>query len=300
MVQRFAVVVACFVAVGLLVPATAANAKTDSAKKGCLSAVAAYDADGPTLAAEHYLSTFGKVKDKKLQRIVASIERDDTRQDSLDRLERWCAARYPKVKAIREASLIARTRTLPPITTTLGGVQPQHYEGTGDSRVDVAPPIDKPAIAHIIGNGASGRFTVTSYGPTNNLQERLVNTTDAYDGVRFLPAVAASLAVARFEVKASSAWSIDIAPAETARVVQSPGHVEGESDDVIRASGNPTRAHIVGNAGGRTFQVISYGPSRYPLVNTTDPYDDTVAIQSTANALFEIKSDGQHWSIDFS
>ncbi len=176
-------------------------------------------------------------------------------------------------------------------------MQPQHYEGTGDSVVDVVTPISQPAIAHIVGNGASRYFSITTYGPTNNQLDLLVSTTDPYDGRRPLDLTTGST-VAHFEVKASSAWSIDIEPLQSARRGASPGTIEGDGDDVLLINPNPSRAHIVANADSRYFSVKSYRTSSDLLVSTTDPYDGTVLIPSTANFLFEIQSVG-HWRIEF-
>jgi hypothetical protein len=63
-------------------------------------------------------------------------------------------------------------------------------------------------------------------------------------------------------------------------------------------SGNPSRAHVVGNDASRYFSVRGYRTTSQSLVSTTDAYDGTVLIPSTANFLFEIKAVG-HWKIDF-
>jgi hypothetical protein len=258
--RRFVAVLSIGVAACIVSTTAATATKSDPAKTACISLADSYSLarnGSPPSSAAQTLSGFTQVHNKALTIFVNALRANDMNQTALDRVANWCATHYRKVKTLRNLQLVARTTTtttLPPTTTTLG-IQPQHYEGSGDSVVDVTTPIDDPAIAHIIGNSSSRFFAVTSYGPTNNRLDLLVNTTDPYDGLRPL-SIAVGSTVAHFEVKASSAWSIDIAPLETARRVQSPGHIEGESDDVIVATGNPTRAHIVGNASARFFAVI--------------------------------------------
>jgi hypothetical protein len=281
-------------------PAGAAKTQTDRAKQACVTVAARYRGSGSMPSTASNLAQFEKVDFPRLTKIVRAVRADDTDQEAIKRLGQWCKSHFPKVVAIQEGTFLARptpTVTLPPTTTTLS-VQPQHYEGAGDSVVDVPVPIDKPAIAHVVGNAGAQYFGVTSYGPTNNRLDLLVNTTDPYDGRRPLAFTTGST-VAHFEVKATSGWTIDVEPLEGARRGSSPGVVEGDNDDVIIVSPNPSRAHIVGNSGGQYFGVTSYGTSRGLLVNTTDPYDGTVLVPSNANFAFEIRAVG-HWRIEFS
>jgi hypothetical protein len=227
---------------------------------------------------------------------------DDTDQNAVQRLERWCKSHYTGSKTIQRMTLTATTHittTAPPPPTTTLGTQPQHYEGSGDSIVDVAVPISKPAIVHVVGNSEGRFFAVTSYGPTNNRLDLLVNTTDPYDGHR-PAAFTDGGTVAHFEVKSSGPWSIDVADLTTARFGASPGRQEGDGDDVIIMTPRPSRAHITGNPDGRYFGVYGYATSRALLVNTTDAnYDGTVLVPSTGNLVFEVRASG-HWAIDFS
>ena len=100
-------------------------------------------------------------------------------------------------------------------------------------------------------------------------------------------------------VKATGAWSIEIRPLSTARTVGTPGQIQGTRDDVIRVTGSPSTAHIVGNAGSRYFGVWAYygRTTMYDLlVNEADPYDGTVMFSKPNAYLIEVHASGP-WSI---
>jgi hypothetical protein len=190
------------------------------------------------------------------------------------------------------------TLTPKPPTKTLAPTNepdPVILTGSGDSIVDFENPFGI-AIVHITGNSSSRHFAVTSYGENGETIELLVNTTDAYDGIRPLDFMEGQHTT-RFEVKANGEWTIEVLPISSARVIDIPGSIEGVGDEVIVLSGSPPdTATITGNDAGRHFAVISYGKISDLLVNTTDPYNGTVIMQ-TGTILIEIKAIGP-WTID--
>lgn len=173
--------------------------------------------------------------------------------------------------------------------------KPIEFTGNGDSIVDFINPFDV-AITHITGNASSHHFAVTNYGIDGNSIDLLVNTTDAYNGIRPLD-FGRDEHTTRFEVKASDEWRIEILPITSARVLIVPGVIEGIGDDVIFLDGaTPDIAKINGNTESRHFAVISYGNHSDLLVNTTDPYEGTVIIKGNSTTI-EIKANGS-WSIE--
>lgn len=93
-------------------------------------------------------------------------------------------------------------------TTTAPAPPPIHYDGFGDSVVDVVPAVTKPAVAHIVYEGARN-FIVESYSPAGGKIALLINEIGAYDGYRplaFLP----NGTVGQLSIESSGPWSIDI------------------------------------------------------------------------------------------
>jgi hypothetical protein len=169
-------------------------------------------------------------------------------------------------------------------------------EGSGDAVVDVERP-DDPSIIHITGNAASRHFAVTSYGSDGQRLDLLVNTTSPYDGKKPLDFLVGEHAT-RFEVSATGPWTISILPLTAAQVLRVPGSIEGRGDDVVFLTGNtPDLATIVGNDSSRHFAVREYGSGRPGLlVNTTDPYQGTVPL-NTDTLILVISAVGD-WAID--
>jgi hypothetical protein len=202
------------------------------------------------------------------------------------------------------------TTTVTGPTTTVatepaGGVLAR-YSGTGDDVLDIQKPAG-PALVWISGNAGSNYFGVTSYGPGYSgqytLQELLANETEPYEGIRLIDYWQGfsqqQPQTTRIEVKATGVWSIEIRSLTTARTVGTPGQIQGSGDDVIRVTGNPNKAHIVGNAASRYFGVTAYyGPTDiYDLLaNETDPYEGTVMFSRANASILEVQAHGP-WSI---
>jgi hypothetical protein len=155
-----------------------------------------------------------------------------------------------------------------------------------------------PAIAHITGNATSRFFSITNYDASGNSIDLLVNTTDAYDGVRPLDFLDGQH-TARFEVKAEDTWTIEIKPLAAARRLDAPGTIQGVGDDVIIVmGGNADLAKVKGNTASHYFGVFSYGDfGRDTLVNTTDPYDGTDILRSSTFLVMEIIAVGD-WAME--
>jgi hypothetical protein len=171
----------------------------------------------------------------------------------------------------------------------------------GDSIVDVEQDVG-PALVHIVGNAGARHFAVINYDSNNERIDLLVNTTDPYDGYRPLDFLD-SEQTARFEMKASGEWKIEIIPLAPLpemeeHIMEVPGTYEGNGDNVIfLVGGTPDLAAISGNQGAHHFAVKSYSAEgRDLLVNTTDPYNGTVMLDHDATAL-EVKASGP-WTIE--
>lgn len=177
-------------------------------------------------------------------------------------------------------------------------IEPLIISGSGDSVVDIDKPVGL-AIAHITGNQESRFFSVKNYDINGNGLDLLVNTTDVYDGVRPLD-FDSDEHTTRFEITSSGDWKIEVLSISSSRIVQVPGIVEGFGDEVIILEGeDPDLAIIRGNNESRYFGVISYSINGSYLdlhVNTTDPYEGTVILDSDTK-IFEIKSSGK-WEIE--
>lgn len=183
------------------------------------------------------------------------------------------------------------TATVQPTSTP----EPVVLAGTGDSIVDVKK-WDGPALAHITGNASSRFFAITNYDADNNKIDLLVNTTDNYDGIKGIDFNETS--TTRLEIKAVGKWRIEILPMTSARVLEVPGKIEGNGDDVIvLRGGKPDIANITGNAASRFFAILGWDENgRDLLVNTTDVYDGQV-LMSGSTFLLEITAEGK-WTID--
>jgi len=177
------------------------------------------------------------------------------------------------------------------------------YEGAGDDFIE----IEKPAeinIMHIVGNRADSFFAVQGYDAEGNLTDLFVNTTSPYEG-----AVALDFDddkdTTHLEIEAASGdeWSIYVLPIEATEYwVEVPGEITGENDSIVIILGSPTMANIEGNEADSFFAIIGWleqdgwlvGSDL--LVNTTDPYEGTVRMESNTMIL-QIEAVGA-WTID--
>jgi len=128
------------------------------------------------------------------------------------------------------------------------------------------------------------------------IYNKLILTTEPYEGIRPLDFMNNEW-TARFEVKASGSWTIEVLPLSSLEMLTIPGTKNGEGDYVFGIiGGTPDIAKIKGNSSSRYFAVLSYGNDKDLLVNTTDPYEGEVILDSKT-ILFEVKAVGK-WSIE--
>lgn len=184
----------------------------------------------------------------------------------------------------------------PPTPTPLP--EPKSYSGSGSDVVAIEKPggSDGAVIVHVTGNAESRYFGVTGFDDAGQQTDLLVNTTDQYDGITLLDAWKGQTTT-RLQVTAEGDWTIEIRPLEMAQRAAVPGATSGTGDNVLMLEGKPDTAHIVGNADGRYFGVIGHGKLWDLLVNTTDPYDGRVIV-NTSTVVIEVKAIGD-WQITF-
>jgi hypothetical protein len=284
---------------GVIVAATLGSAapavaKTDPAKAGCVELAAAYSSarnGAPAFAAGDNLSTFSKAHNKKLGRLVAAVILDDTDQVTLDRLARWCATHYPKVKSIRTAALVARTTTTTSTTTTTLPPQPVVYDGSGDDVIQITKPAQLNVVDLTYNGG--GNFIVV---PLDASQQRtggsLANEIGAYHGIVPLDLLSGANTV-YFQIQSSGPWHIEIRSANTVR--QFDTTIDGSGDEVLIYQGKMGIATLT-HDGSSNFIVIGYsGTGRNGMVNVIGNYNGRVPI-AAGPALIEVKADG-HWTI---
>ncbi|MCL4303978.1 MAG: hypothetical protein KJ077_50305 [Anaerolineae bacterium] len=174
--------------------------------------------------------------------------------------------------------------------------EPIVINGTGDT-VQNINKWSGPAIIHVVGNASQRHFAVIPYDSSGNRASSLVNTTDYYDG-RNLIDFEQNQHTSRLEITTEGEWTIEILPLASARVLQIPGTIDGNGDDVLLLmGGTPDIANISGNPAARHFAVLPYGNGRRfsSMVNTTDPYEGQVLIDREAEVL-QVIAEGA-WSI---
>ncbi len=173
--------------------------------------------------------------------------------------------------------------------------EPRHYEGVGDSTVDIQPPSDGAFLLEVVGNDKGQYFVVTGYDADGNVTANFIATTGPYDGVTVDPRGD----TAELEIMAPGAWSVDLRPLEAARTLSVPGRISGSGPDVFRIDGTPSTARIQGNDGGHYFNVKGFstdGAWTALLVDSTDPYDGQVSVPSRT-AIVGVDAVGD-WSIE--
>lgn len=172
-----------------------------------------------------------------------------------------------------------------PTSSPTPAPEPLVLTGTGDSVVDVEK-WPGPALAHITGNAGLSHFAVVNLDADGNQIDLLVNTVEAYDGVRPLDFFD-DQHTARFEVTAAGDWTIEILPLlEGAIIAPVPGVTTGTGDAVLILEAAADVATITGNDAARHFAVESFG-GLFPdlLVNTVDPYTGQVQLSPDARIL---------------
>lgn len=177
------------------------------------------------------------------------------------------------------------TETPTPTSSPTPAPVPVVLTGTGDSVVDVKK-WQGPALAHITGNTGLSHFAVVNFDADGNQIDLLVNTLEAYDGVRPIDFFD-DQHTTRFEVTAVGDWAIEILPlVEGAIPAPVPGVTTGAGDAVLLLEAAADVATVTGNDAAQHFAVQSYG-GLFPdlLVNTVDPYSGQVQLDPDARIL---------------
>jgi hypothetical protein len=189
------------------------------------------------------------------------------------------------------------TSTPIPTSTNTPEPQPIVLTGTGDNIVDVKKS-EEPALLKAKYTGSSN-FIVTNYGSDGEKIDLLINTIGSYDGVVPLDFLKGEQ-TARFEVKASGPWELQILPFSKARKFAVPTTITGTGDDVfIIGGGKPDLLKVDASKASRNFVVWAYGDSgRDLIVNEIAPYTGTVVVASST-ILLVVTATGA-WSLDLS
>lgn len=171
---------------------------------------------------------------------------------------------------------------------------PDHivYSGTGDDVIKIEKPEDGPLLLYIKGNSSSRHFAVLGYDDNDNRTQLFVNTTDSYEGITLDPGGTTTM----LEVNATGSWTIETRSVRSARVLETPGRISGNGDEVIQVEGAASTASVKGNPNARHFAVRGYSPMPDLMVNTTDIYEGKVRV-SRGTFILEIIAVG-NWEIE--
>lgn len=168
--------------------------------------------------------------------------------------------------------------------------EPITYTGSGDDYFDISP-FDSLYYFQITGNSDARHFSVTGYDSSGDYTELFVNTTDYYTG----SVLDSEQNTRTLEVKAEGDWTITIVSLYTAPVVKAGETYSGIDDAVLLIPLGSSSAVINGNSLARHFAVKTYGSGFDLLVNTVDPYNGTVRVDSDATVMAVTAEGG--WSI---
>ena len=216
-----------------------------------------------------------------------------------------CAS--PNINSPAETPMIISTNALPPTPTATPVITatstpeptPLDFSGEGDTVLDISSWPHLPGVLSYIGQSDNGFFAVVPFGADGNPMSSIcnVNSFDPFKGACLFNADGAY--ATHLEVKTTGNWIIKINPLTKANALSVPGIFEGNDNDVIVLTGSsPKLATITGNIESQLFIFVPYkidGTKMISLVNTTDPYQDTVSIDSDT-AIIEVMATGS-WSV---
>ena len=174
-------------------------------------------------------------------------------------------------------------------------MEPLLLEGSGDDVVILDTPVSLAAMD--VDANASGRyFGIKPILLSGDSASSLVNTTDPFNGTVLLLG-SGDDAIAGFEVTSNGAWSFTIKSISEVPYLAPGSTSEGSGDALVRLdeTSGLTTITVVGNGEGRYFGVRPHGDSSFSVINTTDPYNGTVKLDS-GTLLLEVTAIGP-WSI---
>ena len=174
-------------------------------------------------------------------------------------------------------------------------MEPLLLEGSGDDVVILDTPVSLAAMD--VDANASGRyFGIKPILLSGDSASSLVNTTDPFNGTVLLLG-SGDDAIAGFEVTSNGAWSFTIKSISEVPYLAPGSTSEGSGDALVRLdeTSGLTTITVVGNDEGRYFGVRPHGDSSFSVINTTDPYNGTVKLDS-GTLLLEVTAIGL-WSI---
>lgn len=177
-----------------------------------------------------------------------------------------------------------------PVEETFIPPDPITYTGSGDDYFDISP-FDSLYYFQITGNSDARHFSVTGYDSSGDYTGLFVNTTDYYTG----SVLDSEQNTRTLEVKAEGDWTITIVSLYTAPVLKAGETCSGIDDAVLLIPLGSSSAVINGNSLARHFSVKTYGSGFDLLVNTVDPYNGTVRVDSDATVMTVTAEGG--WSI---
>lgn len=188
------------------------------------------------------------------------------------------------------------TDTPVPTPTSTPEPKPITLTGTGDGVVDLQKPFDA-AILKITYTGGSN-FIVRNYDGGGNAMDVLVNEIGSYSGILPLDFIQGE-ETARFEVKASGPWELQVSPLSYAKGFAAPGTITGSGSDVIAIiEGDPDLLKINASKASGNFIVRRYGGNtgRVLLVNEIAPYTGAI-VSGGDHFILSIIATGE-WSIE--
>ena len=203
------------------------------------------------------------------------------------------------IPATDTATAPAPTDTPLPAETSTPEPTPLDFSGMGDTSLDVSAWPQQPGVIFYEGQSNKGYFALVPYDENNQPMSAIcnVNSFDPYKGACLFNADG-KYAI-RLDTKTTGKWTLKISPLSQARTLSVPGTITGNGNDLIVLTGGvPNLATISANAEKQLFVLIPYkadGSRMISLVNTSDPYQDTVSIRS-GTAIIEVMATGS-WTI---
>ena len=114
---------------------------------------------------------------------------------------------------------IGSTTTVAGQPTSIPSVPPKTYQGSGNQKLDIQPPVPGTPFAAKLTNSVAGPFVVDAVDATGQPSSNLVDTTGTYTGtvpIDFNPSLAKTVAL---DIQAPGAWTVELQALERAAPV---------------------------------------------------------------------------------